>query len=79
MNISQQYLRSIYYVIKIVTGVGQGDMIAYNDIERIAFCLIINIGDAFFAICFGLISQLQIHIFEISKDQSHMRKLREVQ
>jgi hypothetical protein len=55
-TISQQYLYSIYYVIKIVTGVGQSDMIAYNNFERICFVVIINIGDALFAIAFGLIA-----------------------
>jgi Ion channel len=47
---------SCYYVIKIVTGVGQGDMIAYNNLERIVFIIIINIGDALFAISLGLIA-----------------------
>jgi hypothetical protein len=46
----------MYYTIKIVTGVGQSDMIAYNNLERICFILIINVGDALFAIAFGLIS-----------------------
>lgn len=53
---SQQYLLSIYYTIKIVTGVGQSDMIAYNDLERIVFVIFINIGDAVFAVAFGLIA-----------------------
>lgn len=53
---SEQYLLSVYYVIKIVTGVGQGDMIAYNNLERISFMFIINIGDALFAIAVGMIA-----------------------
>jgi hypothetical protein len=48
----------MYYVIKIVTGVGQEDMITYNDIERIAFLIIMNIGDALFAFAFGLIASI---------------------
>ena len=48
----------MYYVIKIVTGVGQSDMIAYNNLERVAFMLIINIGDALFAIAFGLFAEV---------------------
>lgn len=49
---------SIYYVIKAVTGVGYPDMIAYNNIEKIIFILIINLGDALFAIAFGMIADL---------------------
>jgi hypothetical protein len=56
--LSQQYLQSMYYVIKIVTGVGQSDMIAYNNLERIIFIIFINIGDALFAIAFGLVAQI---------------------
>lgn len=63
---SEQYLLSMYYVIKIVTGVGQSDMIAYNNLERIIFMLIINVGDALFAFAFGLIAQVQMHVFENS-------------
>lgn len=59
----------MYYEVKIVTGVGQGDMIAYNNLERIVFCLIINIGDALFAIAFGLIAEVQMHLFENSEFQ----------
>jgi len=33
-------------------------MIAYNDLERIVFMIIINIGDALFAIAFGLVAQV---------------------
>ncbi len=65
-TISERYLYSMYYVIKIVTGVGQSDMIAYNNLERICFIIMINIGDALFAIAFGLIAQVQMHISENS-------------
>jgi hypothetical protein len=53
---SEQYFLSMYYVIKIVTGVGQSDMIAYNNLERVIFMIIINIGDAIFGYSFGLIA-----------------------
>ncbi len=65
-SLQERYLLSQYYVIKIVTGVGQSDMIAYNDLERICFIIIINLGDAVFAITFGLIAQVQMHISENS-------------
>lgn len=69
---SEQYLLSIYYVIKIVTGVGQSDMIAYNNLERVIFMIIINIGDAIFGYSFGLIAQLQMFIFANSSFQQYL-------
>jgi len=54
--ITERYIMSLYFVIKIVTGLGQSDMIAYNDLERVCFIIIINLGDAVFAITFGLIA-----------------------
>lgn len=79
MTLTQQYLRSMYYVIKIVTGVGQSDMIAYNNLERIVFILIINVGDALFAIAFGLIAEVQMHIFENSEFQQYLQKMKEIE
>lgn len=66
MNVSQQYLLSIYYVIKLVTGVGQSDMSTYNDLERIVFIIITNIGDAFFGYAFSLVADAQLLVFENS-------------
>ena len=79
MKTSQQYLRCAYYVIKIVTGVGQSDMIAYNNLERIVFVIIINIGDALFAIAFGLVAQVQMHISENSEFQKYLQKMKEIE
>ena len=33
-------------------------MITYNDLERICFMIIINIGDTLFAFAFGLIASI---------------------
>ena len=65
-TLAEQYLFTMYYVIKIVTGVGQKDMITYNDLERVAFLFIMNIGDALFAFAFGLIASVQLHLSENS-------------
>jgi hypothetical protein len=77
--IGERYLMSMYYVIKIVTGLGQSDMIAYNDLERICFIMIINLGDAVFAMTFGLIAQIQMHISENSHFQQYVQKMKEVE
>lgn len=65
--IIEQYLLSFYFVIKIVTGVGQSDMISYNDLERVCFMLMMNIGDTLFAFAFGLFASITMHISENNK------------
>jgi hypothetical protein len=52
------YLESFNYIIKVVTGGGEPDMITYNDLERVCIILIINIGDSLFAFAFGLIASI---------------------
>jgi hypothetical protein len=42
----------------IVTSVGYGDMYGTNDTERLATCLIIILGDALFAVAFGMMASL---------------------
>jgi hypothetical protein len=54
-------------------------MIAYNDLERICFIIIINLGDAVFAITFGLIAQVQMHISENSSFQRYVSKMKEIE
>lgn len=66
MTVSQQYLRCIYYTIKLVTGVGQSDMSTYNDIERIVFIIITNIGDSIFGFAFSLVADAQLLVMENS-------------
>lgn len=51
-----QYVFSIYYVIKLVAGVGSGESYATNILERLISCLIILVGDVLFAVAFGLIA-----------------------
>ena len=44
-------------------------MIAYNNLERNAFIVIIVIGDVVFAISLGLIAEVQMHIYDNSEFQ----------
>ena len=44
--------------MNIVSTTGYGDMVAYNDTERVALILLINLGDALFAVAFGLLAGL---------------------
>ena len=47
-------------------------MIAYNNLERIVFCLFINIGDCIFGYSFALLAELQLYIFENSAFQQYL-------
>jgi len=44
--------------MNIVSSTGYGDMVAYNDTERVALIILINLGDALFAVAFGLLAGL---------------------
>jgi hypothetical protein len=44
--------------MNIVTSVGYGDMYGTNDTERIVTCIIIMVGDALFAVAFGMMATL---------------------
>ena len=55
-----QFLMAVYYVLNIVTGVGYGDMFPLTNNERLFTCLMINTGDALFAVIFGMVAALAI-------------------
>ena len=52
----RKVLFSYYTVINIVATVGYGDMFPMTDAERLFFVFLINLGDAVFAVAFGLIA-----------------------
>ena len=54
-------------------------MIAYNNLERVIFMLIINTGDALFAIAFGLIAEVQMHISRSSEFQHYLSKMKQIE
>lgn len=55
---SRKISLSIYYLTKIVAGVGSGDSFAATNLERIVTCVIVHIGDILFALVFGIITAL---------------------
>lgn len=57
-SLSVQYLYATYFTMNIVTSVGYGDMFGTNDNERIMTAVIIIIGDALFAVAFGMMASL---------------------
>jgi len=54
----EKYLYSVYFTMNIVTSVGYGDMFGTTDTERVATSIIIMIGDALFAVAFGLMASI---------------------
>ncbi len=49
-------------------------MIAYNNLERVVFVMIINLGDAIFGYSFALLAELQLYIFENSGFQQYLER-----
>ena len=48
----------MYFTMNIVTSVGYGDMFGTTNIERICTMFIILLGDALFAVAFGMMASL---------------------
>jgi hypothetical protein len=60
-SLKEQYLLSIFFVMNIFTTVGCGEGLPQNDLERCIFFVILYVGNAVFAIAFGIIaSNIQI-------------------
>ena len=66
-TIKDQYLMSFYFVMNVVSSVGYGDMYARNDLERMYIVFMIDLGDALFALAFGLIAAVSMHISQNSE------------
>ncbi len=60
-SLARQYLMTIYFVMNIVSSVGYGDMYARNDLERIFIVFMMNLGDALFAVAFGLLAAITMN------------------
>jgi len=45
-----------------VSKVGHGDFFAMNDVERIFIILMINVADVLFALAFGLVAAINMHM-----------------
>lgn len=63
----RKVLLSYYTIINIVATVGYGDMFPMTDAERLFFVFLINMGDAVFAVAFGLIAGISM---QASKNRS---------
>lgn len=56
----KQVLFCYYTIMNVVSTVGYGDMFPMTDVERIFIILLINSGDALFAVAFGLIAGITL-------------------
>jgi hypothetical protein len=60
--VGDQYLRTLYMVYNITCTVGSGDMFPMTNIELVFFILMVTIGDVFFNLAFGLITNVTLMI-----------------
>ena len=76
----RKVLLSYYTVINIVATVGYGDMFPMTDAERLFFVFLINLGDAVFAVAFGLIAgiTMQASKSEVMENFSKMHSIKEL-
>jgi len=56
------YIFTIYCVLCVVSTVAYGDYFALNDYERIFIIFMVNVGDFLFALAFGLIASISMHM-----------------
>ena len=49
-------------IFNLVCSVGYGDMFPMTDLERVVFTYLISFGDLMFALAFGLITRITLHM-----------------
>ena len=64
--------------MNIVSSVGYGDMFPMNDLERIYIIFMINLGDALFALAFGLIAAIWMHISQSDEVQQFILRMSQI-
>jgi hypothetical protein len=78
-NVRDQYLFSIYSVINVVSSVGYGDFFAMNDVERMFIVFMINMADALFALAFGLIAAITMHISQTDEIKHFIQRMSQIE
>jgi len=66
---------SFYFVMDIVSTVAYGDILPENDLERVTLVLLINIGDALFAVAFGLLAGIMLNMSRESEAEKVFSKM----
>jgi len=61
-SLVHKYVFTNYCVLNIVCTVGYGDYFPLNDVERMFIVFMVNVGDALFALAFGLVASITVHI-----------------
>lgn len=70
---AEQYLRAYYFSLNIATGIGSGDMIPQNDLERFCMSVFMTVGDVIWVFGFGLIWSFWGLKVQDKKEQVHHR------
>jgi len=66
-------------VINVVSSVGYGDFFAHNDIERMFIVFMINMADALFALAFGLIAAITMHISQNDEVRHFIKRMSQIE
>jgi len=74
-----QYTFTIYCVINVVSSVGYGDFYAHNDVERMFIVFMINMADALFALAFGLIAAITMHISQNDELRHFIKRMAQIE
>ena len=78
-DLDRRYFMSIYLTMNIVTSVGYGDMFGTTNTERITIMFIILVGDALFAVAFGMMAALASgNESDFQKYMKELQSMREV-
>lgn len=54
-SLSEKYLRCYYFTLNIATGIGTGDMLPQNELERLGITVFMLLGDTTLPLGFGLL------------------------
>ena len=74
-----QYTFTIYCIVNVVSSVGYGDFFAHNDVERMFIVFMINMADALFALSFGLIAAITMHISQNDEIRHFIKRMASIE
>ena len=69
---------SYYTIMNVVSTVGYGDMFPMTDVERMYIIFLINMGDALFAVAFGLIAGITMQASKNKSTEIFFKKMHSI-
>lgn len=74
----KQIILAYYTIMNIVSTVGSGDVFPTTDAERVYVIFLINVGDAFFAVAFGLIAGIAMQASKNKSTEIFFKKMHSI-